>query len=93
MARFNNRNMTGFIIQFEQADQHFGFADAQILLEPAGIQLDPSYGVVIINAPRGRRYVVRGFATEHARDRAKRDIPGIRFSIDLATGLGHRAHT
>lgn len=72
--------VTRFIIQVDQPGQKLGMSAVQALLEGTGIQLDSSYGPILIN-PKLGRYVVRGMATSEARAKAEQ-IPGVRFFAD-----------
>lgn len=49
--------------------------DAKELLGPTGIELDETYGPILVN-PQARRFLVRGMATAEATDKA-RAIAGV----------------
>jgi hypothetical protein len=71
---------TRFIIQVDRPGQKLDMPAVRDLLEDTGIQLDSSYGPILID-PKLGRYVVRGVATPEARAKAEQ-IPGIRFFAD-----------
>jgi hypothetical protein len=69
-----------FLIQFERPGKDAGVAAALDALRETGVEIDPAYGPFLIDPHRGR-YVVRGYATPEARDRAAR-LEGVRFFAD-----------
>jgi len=69
-----------FIIQVERPNEKMDMSKISTLLEGTGIELDQSYGPILIN-PKLGRYVVRGSATAQARAKAEK-IPGVRFFAD-----------
>lgn len=74
------QSVTRFIIQVDRPGQKLDMSAVHDLLEGTGIELDSSYGPVLID-PKLGRYVVRGTATPEARSKAEQ-IPGIRFFAD-----------
>jgi hypothetical protein len=75
-----NQSILHFIIQVDRPGQKLDLSAIRGLLEGTGVQLDSSYGPILIN-PKLGRYVVRGTATPEARTNAEQ-IPGIRFFTD-----------
>jgi hypothetical protein len=73
-------SVTRYIIQVDRPGQELDMSAVHNLLEGTGIELDGSYGPVLIN-PKLGRYVVRGTATPEARAKAEQ-IPGIRLFAD-----------
>ena len=69
------------MIQVERPGEELDMEKIASLLEPAGVQLDPSYGPINVN-PKLGRHVVRGTATERAKTKAEK-IKGVRFFRDL----------
>ncbi len=72
--------VTGYVIQVERPGERIDMRAIRALLGGAGVELDPSYGPILIDPQRGR-YVVRGVASPDARVSAER-IPGVRFFAD-----------
>ncbi|MDB5289851.1 MAG: hypothetical protein JWL69_1092 [Phycisphaerales bacterium] len=77
--------MQGFMIQLDYWPDRFDLALAKTLFGAQGVRLDEEYGVVVINARRGRRYLLRGWASDTTRSAVEEAIPGVRFSVDLST--------
>ena len=69
-----------FLIQIDRPNAPLNMKKARSLLEPAGVELDVSYGPVCIN-PKLGRYVVRGVATPEAKSKAEQ-IGGVQFFMD-----------
>jgi len=59
--------------------------DAQALLGAAGVVLDEGYGPIGVNRAKGD-FVLRGRASNQARQAAERLVPGIRFFGDARIG-------
>ena len=70
-----------YIIQIERPGKKIGMDEARSLLEPLGVEVDPSYGPIPVN-PKLGHYVVRGMATEEARERAQQ-LEGVKFFGDV----------
>lgn len=76
-----SRSGTQVIIQVDRPGQKLDLPAVQALLKGTGVQLDASYGPILINPQLGR-YVVRGKATSKARAKAEQ-IPGVRFFAEV----------
>ena len=70
----------GFIIQIERPGQTLAMDEVVSLLAGTGVELDPSYGPILVN-PKLGRFVVRGSADAAARERAAA-IPGVTLFAD-----------
>ena len=70
-----------FIIQVDLPGEKQSLRTISRLLKDTGVELDRGYGPIPINADIGR-YVVRGWATKEARERAER-IPGVVLFPDI----------
>lgn len=68
---------TRYIIQLDRPGDRLDMATVSALLEPAGVELDRSYGPILVNRSLGR-YVVRGTASPDARAQAEQ-LGGVRF--------------
>ena len=71
---------TRFIIQIERPGQKLQMDDVTELFRETGVELDASYGPVLVNPGLGR-FVVRGLADPLARERAEA-IPGVKLFAD-----------
>jgi hypothetical protein len=69
-----------FLIQLERPGVRLAMADVEDALRDTGIELDPTYGPILVNPARGR-YVVRGYATPEARARAE-ELEGVQLFAD-----------
>lgn len=69
-----------FIIQVDTPGEKLDMSAVHALLAGTGLELDESYGPILIN-PKLGRHVVRGRGTPEARAKAER-IPGVRFFAD-----------
>ena len=78
----NERN---YIIQVFDRGTTFSMQDAKNLLSGLGVVLDHDYGPITLNREKGQ-YVLRGKATQKAREDAERSISGIRFFGDAKVG-------
>ncbi len=65
------------IIQIDRPSQDLDMPAVLEMLQGTGVELDASYGPLLIN-PKLGRYVVRGSTTPDARGKAEQ-IPGVRF--------------
>ncbi|UCF20647.1 MAG: hypothetical protein JSU87_04345 [Gemmatimonadota bacterium] len=74
-------SQTRYIIQLDLTGEKPDIEAVRELLRDAEIELDESYGPILVNPSQGR-YVVRGTASPEARERAER-IPGVRFFADV----------
>src|SRR5262249_28362712 len=79
-ARGPDRPRSGFIIQIERPGQTLRMDDVETLLAGTGVELDPSYGPILVNPGLGR-FVVRGRGDATARERAAA-IPGVTLFVD-----------
>ncbi len=70
------------LIQVERPGEKLDMAAVQRIFEGTGIELDPSYGPIVVNPSLGR-HVVRGTVTPEARALAEK-IPGVRFFADVS---------
>ncbi len=70
-----------FMIQIERPDQKLNMEGARQLLAPTGVELDPTYGPILVN-PKLGRYVVRGKGTTGARAAAEK-IGGVQLFADV----------
>lgn len=68
------------MIQIEHLQGALDLGDAEKLLRSTGIELDKSYGPILVNPKKGR-YVVRGFASPAAVAKAKA-LPGVSVFAD-----------
>ena len=68
------------MIQIEHPEGALDFGAAEKLLGSTGIELDKSYGPILVNPKKGR-YVVRGFASPAAVAKAKA-LPGVSVFAD-----------
>lgn len=71
---------TRVIIQIERPGVRLCMEDVSELFRGTGIELDASYGPILVNPGLGR-FVVRGLADPPARERAEA-IPGVRLFAD-----------
>jgi hypothetical protein len=69
-----------FMIQIERPDEKLNMEGVRQLLAPTGMELDPSYGPILVN-PKLGRYVVRGKGTTGARAEAEK-INGVQLFSD-----------
>jgi hypothetical protein len=69
-----------FLIQIEHLGGTLDMPAARTLLAGTGVELDQTYGPILVNPARGR-YVVRGRASRAARAKAEA-LPGVRFFSD-----------
>jgi hypothetical protein len=76
-----SRSGTQVIIQVDRPGQKLDLPAVRALLDGTGVQLDVTYGPILINPQLGR-YVVRGTATSKARAKAEQ-IPGVRFFAEI----------
>jgi hypothetical protein len=76
----DRRGRARFLIQLERPGATLGMAEVLEALRGTGVELDPTYGVILVNPDRGR-YVVRGYATPDARARAER-LDGVTLFAD-----------
>lgn len=74
------RKPSGFIIQIERPGQALQMDEVLSLLAGTGVQLDESYGPILVNPGLGR-FVVRGSGDATARGRAAA-IPGVTLFAD-----------
>jgi hypothetical protein len=70
-----------FLIQLERPGLRLDMNGVREVLEGTEVELDPDYGPILVN-PKLGRYVVRGYATPHARAKAE-SLPGITFFADV----------
>jgi hypothetical protein len=75
-----SREEQRLMIQIEHPQGELAFGDAERLLGLTGIELDKSYGPILVNPKKGR-YVVRGFASPAAVAKAKA-LPGVSVFAD-----------
>lgn len=68
------------IIQVDRQGQKLDMSSIHALLEGTGVELDPSYGPILIN-PKIGRYVVRGMVSPEARMKIGQ-IAGVRLFAD-----------
>jgi hypothetical protein len=68
------------MIQIDRPGEKLSIADVQKLLSGTGVQLDDSYGPIVIN-PSAGRHVVRGSADEAARTKLAK-MPGVQIFAD-----------
>lgn len=76
----SDRTLRRFLIQMDLPGQALDIERAVALLEPRGVELDRSYGPICIDPAMGR-YVVRGTATDAARQLVEQ-IPGVQLFRD-----------
>jgi hypothetical protein len=69
-----------YLIQIDLG-RRAGMEEIRKILERPDIEVDPSYGPILIDPAKGR-YVVRGTATPSARQHAEANIPGVQFFGD-----------
>ena len=81
---------TRFIIQIERPGQKLGMDDVSELFRGTGVELDASYGPVLVNPSLGR-FVVRGLADARARKRAEA-IPGVTLFADAKIKPARQEH-
>jgi hypothetical protein len=70
-----------YLIQVDVGRPSVEMSDVKKMLAGAKIDLDASYGPILIDPVKGR-YVVRGTATPSARQYAEANIPGVQFFGD-----------
>jgi hypothetical protein len=69
-----------YIIQIDERSQRSDVDDVMRSLEEIGVQVDRSYGPILVNKKTGR-YVIRGIATKTIRRQAEK-ISGVSFFAD-----------
>ena len=72
---------SNYLIQVDVGRPSVEMSDVKKMLEGTKIDLDASYGPILIDPAKGR-YVVRGTATPSARQYAEANIPGVQFFGD-----------
>jgi hypothetical protein len=72
------------LFQIDRPGEPMDMSRARLLLEAAGVQVDPSYGPIPIDHRRGR-YVVRGTASPEALERV-RELEGVSVFQDAPIG-------
>jgi hypothetical protein len=72
---------SNYLIQVDVGRPSVEMSDVKKMLADAKIDLDASYGPILIDPAKGR-YVVRGTATPSAREYAEANIPGVQFFGD-----------
>ena len=77
-----------FIVQVDRPGQKLNMPAVRALFEGTGLQLDDSYGPILINRKLGR-YVVRGMATPEARAKAEQ-LAGVRFFAEAKVSPASR---
>ena len=70
-----------FMIQIERPNQKLNMDAAKQLLGPTGMELDPTYGPILVN-PKLGHYVVRGRGSSGARAQAEK-ISGVQLFSDV----------
>ena len=70
-----------YLIQVDVGRPSVQMSEVKKLLADAKIDLDASYGPILVDPAKGR-YVVRGTATPSARQYAEAHIPGVQFFGD-----------
>ncbi len=70
-----------YLVQIERSGPPMGMRDIARLLGKAGVEVDPSYGPILVNPDLGR-YVVRATASREAREAAE-SLPGVQFFSDV----------
>jgi len=80
MRNMRDEQTQRYMIQVERPQEKLDMQKIAALLEPLDIRLDPDYGPINVN-PKLGRYIVRGSATEAAREKAEQ-IEGVRFFRD-----------
>ncbi len=68
------------MFEIEHPDSKLSMTDAATLLAETGIELDEKYGPILVNPKQGR-YIVRGFASAAAVQKAKA-IAGVKVFAD-----------
>ena len=79
-TRGPRRGRPGVIIQIDRPGRTLQMDEVVNLLAGTGVELDPSYGPILVNPGLGR-FVVRGSADAAARARAAA-IPGVTLFAD-----------
>src|SRR5882672_1362227 len=80
-----------YIIQIDRPGPRLEIGDVREMLAGTGVQIDAGYGPIPLDPLIGR-YVVRGTATQSARQRAEK-IRGVRFFGDAKIGpIGQPEH-
>jgi len=75
-ASDNSKHVEQIMIQVEKPGQKkLDMSSISKLLDTNGIKVDPSYGPFCVN-PKLGRFVLRGFGTVQAQEKAK-NIPGV----------------
>jgi hypothetical protein len=69
-----------FMIQIEAGKHRPTLEEISRKLAPAGVIIDPNYGLINVN-PKAGHFVVRGHATDAGREQAEK-LPGVRFFAD-----------
>jgi hypothetical protein len=73
----NSKPIEQVIIQVEKPGQKkLDMPSISKLLDDTGIKVDPSYGPFCVN-PKLGHFVLRGFGTVDAQEKAKKNIPGL----------------
>ncbi len=71
---------TRYIIQVEGPGKDPDLSQVKQLMQGMGVEFDSAYGPYPVN-PKLGRYVMRGWATARAKEKAEQ-IPGVRFFAD-----------
>ena len=77
----NSNEKIQYIVQMDHPDTPLNMSSVLEILQDTGIDIDQSYGPILIDRKRGR-YVVRGRATAEEKTKAEK-IPGLRFFADV----------
>ena len=75
-----NPSAVRVLIQLDRPGERLDLETVRRLLSGTEIELDPGYGPILVN-PKLGTYVVRGFATPEARERAAA-LSGVRLFAD-----------